>query len=158
ERRLHRNFMGYTTRPAPDMLGTGVSAIGDVRGAFAQNMKKLPSYYGAIDAGRFPIERGYGLSDDDLIRRHVITELMCNFHLDRTAVETRFGIDFDRYFEPELAELSDGPGPVADGFLSIGRDALDVTARGRLFVRNICMTFDKYLPTHAGRPVFSRTI
>ncbi len=157
-RRLHRNFMGYTTRPAPDMFGTGVSAIGDVRGAFAQNMKKLPAYYAAIDAGRFPVERGYALSQDDLLRRHVITELMCNFHLDRGAVEQRFGVDFDRYFEAELAELSEGPGPVADGFLSIGRDGLDVTARGRLFVRNICMTFDKYLPSHAGRPVFSRTI
>lgn len=158
ERRLHRNFMGYTTRPASDMLGTGVSAIGDVRGAFAQNMKKLPAYYGAIDAGRFPIERGHALSADDLLRRHVITELMCNFHLDRATVEQRFGIDFGRYFEPELAGLAAGPGPVADGFLSIGRDALDVTARGRLFVRNICMTFDRYLPAHAGRPVFSRTI
>jgi oxygen-independent coproporphyrinogen-3 oxidase len=158
ERRLHRNFMGYTTRPAPDMLGTGVSAIGDVRGAFAQNLKKLPAYYAAIDAGRFPIERGYGLSDDDRLRRHVITQLMCNFHLDRAEVERRFGVDFDRYFGPELHELSSGAGPVADGFLTIGRDALDVTARGRLFVRNICMAFDKYLPSHAGRPVFSRTI
>ena len=83
---------------------------------------------------------------------------MCNFHLDRGAVEQRFGVDFTRYFAPELAELADGPGPVADGFLSIGRDALDVTAKGRLFVRNICMTFDQYLPSHAGRPVFSRTI
>jgi oxygen-independent coproporphyrinogen-3 oxidase len=158
ERRLHRNFMGYTTRPASDMFGTGVSAIGDVRGAFAQNMKKLPPYYAAIDAGRFPIERGYALSADDLLRRHVINELMCNFHLERATVERRFGIDFGRYFEPELAELSAGRGPVADGFLSIGPDALDVTARGRLFVRNICMTFDRYLPAHAGRPVFSRTI
>ena len=158
ERRLHRNFMGYTTRPAPDMLGTGVSAIGDVRGAFAQNLKKLPAYYAAIDAGRFPIERGYALSADDLIRRQVISELMCNFHVDRGSIERRFGIDFDRYFEPELRELSEAPGPVADGFLNIGREALDVTARGRLFVRNICMTFDKYLPAHAGRPVFSRTI
>jgi hypothetical protein len=44
-RRLHRNFMGYTTRPASDMFGVGVSAIGDVQGAFAQNVKKLPEYY-----------------------------------------------------------------------------------------------------------------
>jgi oxygen-independent coproporphyrinogen-3 oxidase len=157
-RRLHRNFMGYTTRPATDMLGTGVSAIGDVRGAFAQNLKKLPDYYSAIDSGRFPIERGYALSPDDLLRRYVITELMCNFHLDRAVVEQRFSVDFSRYFARELADLADGPGPVADGFLTITRDSLDVTPRGRLFVRNICMTFDKYLPAHAGRPVFSRTI
>ena len=150
--------MGSRPARARHAVSLGVSAIGDVRGAFAQNMKKLPAYYGAIDAGRFPIERGYALSQDDLLRRHVITELMCNFHLDRAVVERRFGVDFERYFGPELAELSESPGPVADGFLSIDRDALDVTARGRLFVRNICMTFDKYLPAHAGRPVFSRTI
>ncbi|HSC28673.1 MAG TPA: oxygen-independent coproporphyrinogen III oxidase [Vicinamibacterales bacterium] len=158
-RRLHRNFMGYTTRPAPDMLGTGVSAIGDVRGAFAQNVKKLPAYYEAIEAGRFPIERGYALSRDDLVRRHVITELMCNFHVSRPDVEERFGIDFEQYFASELAALSTGSGPVADGFLQLRPEGLEVMPRGRLFVRNICMAFDRYLPAHQqGRPVFSRTI
>jgi oxygen-independent coproporphyrinogen-3 oxidase len=158
ERRLHRNFMGYTTRPAPDMLGVGVSAIGDVHGAFAQNVKKLPAYYGAIDAGRFPVERGYVLSHDDLIRRHVITQLMCNFHVSRSAVENRFDIDFGEYFERELSYFASTGGPVADGFLRIDHDALTVTPRGRLFVRNICMTFDRYLPAHQSKPVFSRTI
>jgi oxygen-independent coproporphyrinogen-3 oxidase len=158
-RKLHRNFMGYTTRPASDMFGAGVSSIGDVRGAFAQNEKKLPRYYEAIEAGRFPIERGYALSADDLVRRFVITELMCNFHLSRSAVAERFGVDFDSYFESELASLIEGAGPVADGFLRIDDEGLTVTARGRLFVRNICMAFDRYLPSHqAGRPVFSRTI
>ncbi len=159
DRRLHRNFMGYTTRPATDMLGLGVSAIGDVRGAFAQNHKKLPPYYAALDAGRFPIERGYLLSTDDLVRRHVITQLMCNFHLDIADVESRFGIRFESYFAGELSALATGGGPVADGFLNVTAAALDVTPRGRLFVRNICMAFDRYLPSHQGtRPVFSRTI
>jgi oxygen-independent coproporphyrinogen-3 oxidase len=158
ERRLHRNFMGYTTRPAPDMLGLGVSSIGDVRGAFAQNEKKLPAYYDAIDAGHFPIERGYALSADDLVRRHVITQLMCNFHVGGAQVESLFGIRFDEYFAPELERLS--AGPVGDGFLSITPAGLDVPERGRLFVRNICMEFDRYLAAHqhAPRPVFSRTI
>ena len=158
ERRLHRNFMGYTTRPAPDMVGVGVSAIGDVRGAFAQNEMKLPRYYQAIDAGAFPIERGYVLSRDDQIRRYVIGQLMCNFHLERQAVDELFGVDFSTYFVNELEALAGPGGPVRDGFLSIDENALMVTAQGRLFVRNICMAFDKYLPTHSGRPVFSRTI
>jgi oxygen-independent coproporphyrinogen-3 oxidase len=158
ERRLHRNFMGYTTRRAGDMLGVGVSAIGDLDGAFAQNVKKLSTYYDALDAGRFPIERGYALSADDLLRRHVITELMCNFYLDRAETSRRFGVAFDAYFARELAALSAPGGPVEHGFLVIEGNSLEVTDHGRLFVRNICMQFDKYLPTHDGRPVFSRTI
>ena len=63
ERRLHRNFMGYTTKPATDMIGLGVSAIGDVAGAFAQNTRKLSTYYQALDAGRLPVERGYVLDE-----------------------------------------------------------------------------------------------
>ncbi|HXB54690.1 MAG TPA: oxygen-independent coproporphyrinogen III oxidase [Vicinamibacteria bacterium] len=157
QRRLHRNFMGYTTRPAADMVGLGVSAIGRVGAAFAQNTKKLSVYYAALEAGRFPIERGYLLDADDELRAHVITELMCNFHLERARVEARFGIDFDRYFAPELAELR--AGPVAHGFLEVGGEGLLVTPKGRLFVRNLCMVFDRYLRARTlDKPVFSRTI
>jgi oxygen-independent coproporphyrinogen-3 oxidase len=156
-RTLHRNFMGYTVKPAPDMLGAGVSAIGDVAGAFAQNVKKLSQYYAALDAGRFPIERGYRLSSDDHVRRHVITQLMCNFHVDGAAVAARFGIDFDSYFARELLELREGP--VADGFVEMDGGRLDLTPRGRLFVRNVCMVFDRHLREKtAGTPVFSRTV
>lgn len=158
QRRLHRNFMGYTSRRSADTLGVGVSAIGDLRGALAQNVKKLPPYYAALDAGRFPIERGCLLTDDDLIRRHVISELMCNLHLDRRDTAARFGIDFDRYFAPELEALSAPTGPAADGFLKVTDAALDIPSQGRLFVRNICMYFDRYLADHSGQPVFSRTI
>ena len=107
---------------------------------------------------RFPIERGYLLSEDDSVRRYVITQLMCNFHVDPPAVTRRFGIDFGDYFKVEIAALSAPGGPVSDGFLRIDRDGLTVTADGRLFVRNICMEFDRYLPSHSGRPVFSRTV
>lgn len=158
ERRLHRNFMGYTTRPAADMVGVGLSAIGDLCGVFAQNVKKLPPYYAAIDAGRFPIERGYVLTEDDRVRRYVITELMCNFFVDRAATAKRFGINFQDYFAPELGALAAEGGPVSDGFLRISPQGLEVTHEGRLFVRTICMQFDRYLPRHNGQPVFSRTI
>jgi len=158
ERRLHRNFMGYTTRRAIDTVGVGLSAIGDVSGAFAQNVKKLPAYYKAINEGRFPIERGYILTDDDTIRRRVITELMCNFFVDRITVEETFGINFDQYFSAELETLTAPGGPVSDGFLRISRQGLEVADEGRLFVRAICMHFDRYLRLHASRPTFSRTI
>jgi oxygen-independent coproporphyrinogen-3 oxidase len=155
---LHRNFMGYTTKPATDMVGAGVSAIGDVAGAFAQNTKKLSTYYATLDTGRFPVERGYTLDDDDKLRRHVITELMCNFRIDKAAVEKRFGVRFDDYFAAELAELRVS-GPVQDGFLELTPETLLITRAGRLFVRNVCMSFDRYLRQKAqDKPVFSRTI
>lgn len=158
EGRLYRSFMGYTTRPAPDQVGIGVSAIGDVGGAFAQNVKSLAAYYAALDQGRFPIERGYALDDDDRLRRFVITELMCNFRVRSRDVGDRFGVRLHEYFARELDELARGP--IADGFARVTPDGLEVTPDGRLFVRNVAMHFDRYLrqKTAAATPVFSRTI
>jgi len=158
-RTLSRNFMGYTIKAAPDMIGVGVSAIGDVAGAYAQNQKKLPRYYDAIDKGALPIERGYRLSADDRIRRYVITQLMCNFHLDKRAVEDRFGIAFDRVFERELTQLAAPDGLIASGFVTASREALDVAPLGRLFVRNVAMLFDRYLlAKKSDARIFSRTV
>ncbi len=159
-RTLHRNFMGYTVQSARDMLGVGISAIGDVQGAFVQNVKKLPTYYEALAAGRFPVERGYALDPDDVVRRHVITRLMCNFHLDLREVEDLFELDFADTFATELAELGGPDSPVSHGLLLITPDALEVTPTGRLFIRNVCMVFDRYLRAKGGqgRPTFSRTV
>ena len=92
------------------------------------------------------------------MRRYVITELMCNFRVDFEQVAARFGITPGNYFATELEALAASEGPVRDGLLEIAADGLTVTPLGRLFVRNICMAFDTYLPSHQGRPVFSRTI
>ena len=157
ERTLHRNFMGYTTHPADDSIGFGVSAIGELGGAFAQNTKKLTRYEEAVKRGVPPVERGFERSRDDIIRRDVIQSLMCNFHLDVRAVERTHGIDFADYFADALAELE--AGPVAHGFVRLTPDAVEVTDEGRLFVRNVCMTFDAYLKRHEGETKrFSRTV
>jgi oxygen-independent coproporphyrinogen-3 oxidase len=154
---LHRNFMGYTVKPARDMVGVGVSAIGDVDGAFAQNTKKLSTYYADLDAGRFPVERGFVLDADDRIRRYVITKLMCNFRLVWREVDQRFGIEADRYFADERRALIEGP--IAHGFVRLDDAQIEVLPVGRLFVRNICMIFDRHLRERTGgAPVFSRTI
>ncbi|MGQ0703124.1 MAG: oxygen-independent coproporphyrinogen III oxidase [Gemmatimonadales bacterium] len=157
---LYRNFMGYSVRAAPDLVGVGISAIGDVAGAFAQNTKKLSEYARAVLARRFPTERGYALSLDDLRRREVITQLMCAFRVDFAGFADRFGISFADYFGPELAELQSADGPVAHGLIELGDDGIVLTARGRPFVRTICMTFDGYLRRRAAspQPVFSRTV
>jgi|ETN02SMinimDraft_2_1059926.scaffolds.fasta_scaffold11885_2 oxygen-independent coproporphyrinogen-3 oxidase len=156
-RRLHRNFMGYTVSRAPAMIGMGISAIGDVSAAYAQNQKKLSTYYADLDAGRLPVERGCSLSADDRARRHVITELMCNLWLDKEAVAAAFGIDFAATFDGELTELQNGP--VADGLAVLHDDAIEVTPLGQLFVRNVCMPFDTYLrDKQRSGPTFSRTV
>ena len=159
-RTLHRNFMGYTVQSARDMVALGVSGIGDVQGLFVQNTKKLPEYYDALAAGRFPTERGYALDDDDALRRFVITALMCNGRVDIGEVEQRFDIDFANYFAAELAELAAPGSPQADGLVEVGPDAIEVTPVGRMFVRNVCMVFDRYLRsrTAGATPVFSRTV
>ena len=154
--------MGYTVQSARDMVALGVSGIGDVQGTFVQNTKKLTEYYDALDAGRFPIERGYVLDDDDAIRRHVITELMCNGYLDDRATSSDASASsFADYFAAELAELTAARTrrrPTA--WSQVDAEALDVTPLGRMFVRNICMVFDRYLRarTAGATPVFSRTV
>jgi oxygen-independent coproporphyrinogen-3 oxidase len=157
--RLHRNFMGYTVKRGGDMVGLGVSAIGDVRASLVQSVKKLSTYRRTIDQGRFPVERGIRLDRDDLIRREVITRLMCNFRLDPADVEARFEIDFADYFAAELEALRRPDGPVEHGFLEIEPDRLEVVGHGPLFIRNICMVFDRYLRgDEPGKRVFSRTV
>jgi oxygen-independent coproporphyrinogen-3 oxidase len=148
--------MGYTVMPASDMIGLGVTSIGDVRGAYAQNTKKLNVYYRSIDEGTPPIHRGLALTADDRLRRDVITRLMCNFHLDKKTVEERHGIVFDEVFAGELEALQE---PESHGFVVNTPEAIDVVGVGRLFIRNICMVFDAHLRRKRGeRPAFSRTV
>lgn len=159
---LWRNFMGYTVRHAPDMVGCGMSSIGDVDGAFFQNEKKLIRYEKAIEAGRLPVERGLLLSADDKLRRYVITALMCVFRVDFAEVEQRFGIGFSDTFRTELEELRILED---DGFVALHDDHVEVVDNGRLFVRNVAMVFDTYLRTKHQAvegsktpPRFSRTV
>lgn len=154
---LWRNFMGYTVRHAPDSVAFGLSAIADIDGAFVQNQRKLNRYQHAVGAGQLPAERGYVLSADDRIRKHVITALMCTFHLDLDDLDQRFGIDSRAYFADEweaLAPLEE------DGFVKRSERRIDVEGTGRLFVRNVCMLFDAYLDKGepGDRPRFSRTV
>jgi oxygen-independent coproporphyrinogen-3 oxidase len=155
--RLKRNFQGYCVVPAEDVVGLGISAIGDIAGAYVQNAKKLSTYREAISAGRLAVEHGCVLSEDDKLRRRVIHELMCNFRIDIRAIERRFSIDFANYFTEDLALLR---AHVEDGMVTITPDRIDATPMGELFVRNLAMCFDAYL--RAARPsegrTFSRTV
>ena len=156
--RLRRNFQGYAVIPGDDVIGLGISAIGDVRGAYVQNAKKLSDYEEAIRGGRLPIERGVARSADDEVRRAVIHELMCNFRVDVRALERAHGIDFAAYFAEDLRRLA---AEAEQGLVEISADSIQATPAGELFVRNLAMCFDRYWREkheQGGKPTFSRTV
>lgn len=153
--KLHRNFMGYTTRPAEDMLSFGMSSISELDGAFAQNHKILREWQAAVDAGELPVDRGLRRSADDERRRRIILDLMCRFEL---RFDQHGGAeDFRKSHARELQELE---AMQADGLVEVDASGIRVTEAGRLFVRNICMSFDAYLDREGKRegPMFSRTV
>jgi oxygen-independent coproporphyrinogen-3 oxidase len=154
DRTLTRNFQGYSTCADSDLVGFGVSSIGEVGGGYAQNLKTVSEYGAALEQGRFPACRGLVLSADDVMRRDVILRLMCHFRLDKREVERKHGIrDFDRHFAAELGQLRPMAG---DGLVEIDRDTIEVTPAGRLLARNVAMCFDAYLGKTAVR--YSRTV
>ena len=150
---LHRNFQGYSTQADADLVGLGNTSIGKVAHSYSQNVKTLGEYYRAIAAGRLPLLRGIVLSADDLLRREVITELMCQGRLDFADFDAKHPVRFRNYFAAELKALA----PLAaDGLLSLAPDAIELTPAGRLLLRNVCMVFDRYLQPAQNQ--FSRTV
>jgi oxygen-independent coproporphyrinogen-3 oxidase len=155
ERKLHRNFQGYSTKPDCDLIAFGISAIGKIGPSYAQNVKTLDAYYARLDADTLPVLRGVDLNEDDLIRRDTIQKLMCNFELDFAALSQAHGIAFAPMFAPELAALA----PLAaDGLVELSPDSLRVTPRGRLLVRTVAMLFDRYLRESLQKGKYSRVI
>lgn len=139
---LHRNFQGYTTRAECDLIGFGVSAISKVGDSYSQAVRTVNAYYEHLDQGRLPIEKGFSLSADDLLRREIIMTLMCSAPVEFAAVNRAHGIDFAAYFAHELALLQ----PYEEaGLITLDDQAIRVTPKGRMFVRASGMVFDKYL-------------
>ncbi len=139
---LYRNFQGYSTHRDCDLIGIGVTSIGVVGNTYSQNRKDTESYYAEIDEGKLPVFRGVELDDDDILRRDVITELICNFRLKFTDIEERNQIVFREYFATELKELKV---MVEDGLVTMDEESITVATAGRLLIRNVCMVFDRYL-------------
>ncbi len=152
---LHRNFMGYTVQPSTDLVGIGLTSIGDVGGAYVQNEKNLARYQRALGEGRLPVERGLRRSAEDEMRGAVIRRLISTFGLDFGWVRDTFGIDPRTVFARELAELEPF---VDDGLVAVSESGIRVLPPGRLFIRNVCMPFDVYLRRDDGRPLYSRTV
>ena len=73
----------------------------------AQNAKTLDEYYEMLDRGVLPVIRGFELNHDDLIRRDVIMDLMCQGDVSMEAIEQAHGIQFREYFAQELTQLQE---------------------------------------------------
>ncbi len=152
---LHRNFQGYTTQGECDLIGFGVSAISMVGDSYAQNQKELKKYYAQVDEVRHALWKGVALDADDLLRREVIKQLICNFQLDKTQIESDYSLVFNDYFKEDLELLQTF---IDDELVEVDEKHISVTLRGRLLIRNICMCFDKYLRSRARQQQFSRVI
>ena len=154
---LHRNFQGYTTKRGTEVFAMGVSSISQLKNVYAQNAKEIPEYKQLLDAGKLPTIKGYRLSEDDLMRRFTINEIMCSGRLMKADFEKQFGHNFDEYFSNELQKLDEF---IDDGLLIHEDDSLMITERGTLVVRNIAMTFDNYLKKDLQKKqkIYSRTV
>ncbi len=145
-KRVWRNFIGFTPGRVRNMIGVGPSATSVFGDCYAQNVYDLFAYYQAGVGTRFPIERGHLMSQDDLIRREAIFRILCDLRLDWNWLGERFQIDPERYFEEEKRAL---PVFVEDGLLAASDEAIQVTPKGRFFIRHIAKVFDVYLRNKA---------
>jgi oxygen-independent coproporphyrinogen-3 oxidase len=128
---LRRNFIGYTAAEDSEIVGVGVTGISDVGGAYAQNVRPLKEYQDAVLAGGFATERGLALTEDDLRRRDIIQQIMCNFRVDLGSEAERFSTELERLRGPEGAGLAEVEG-----------SEVSATPLGRVFIRNVAVVFD----------------
>src|SRR5690554_6845126 len=133
---LHRNFMGYTSSKTTVMIGLGASSISDCETAFAQNEKNIEKYSELIHENQFPVIKGHALTNEDLILRKAILEIICQFQTDLNNV---YPVINKEEITNRLTEF------LNDDLIFINNDVLTVTALGKTFVRNICMSFDEHL-------------
>jgi oxygen-independent coproporphyrinogen-3 oxidase len=156
-RTLHRNFQGYTTKAGADLYGMGVSAISGIGASYAQNDRDVGPYRDRIERRGIATMRGYRLTGDDLLRRTVISRILCHGVLNASEIEREFSIDFEKTFAPEIARLAPF---ISDGLVDLDGGVLSTSLLGRIFIRNVAMVFDPYLEKQKldSRQLFSKTL
>jgi len=152
---LQRNFQGYSTHRQCDLVGLGMSSIGNIGDAFAQNVTTTMLYEAHIAAGELPIAKGIAVDEDDRMRAAAIQSLMCDDELQFSTFNERFGIVFQQYFAPQLERLRLLEN---DGLVTIDAEHIAISAKGRLLLRNIAMIFDRYIAGELENRRFSRAI
>ena len=151
KKKLHRNFMGYTTKSTPMMISLGMSSISDSWFGFAQNEKSVEDYIKIVNEGKLPVFRGHILSEEDvLIRKHIL-DLMCHFETN---------LDDKSIIQPLFKDIKDRlKVMIEDGLVLIEGNKVSITEKGIPFVRNCCMAFDQDLNNSISKEkMFSQTI
>lgn len=140
---LHRNFQGYCTRQTTGQVyAFGVSAISQLEKGYFQNLKSVEGYIGIVNSGHLPVEKGYILTESEVIVREVINQLMCNKRINWAEMAEQLGISAPTlrasiiYDEEELKRFE------ADGIMKLNEDGPEMTDEGALFIRNVAASFD----------------
>ncbi|WP_349507842.1 oxygen-independent coproporphyrinogen III oxidase, partial [Agrobacterium pusense] len=144
---LRRNFQGYTTDTADALIGLGASSIGRLPQGYVQNMVATGEYQRMVGEGGLAAVKGIELSQDDHLRSHVIERLMCDFSIDLSDLQHRFG-KVSHSVRDQAQQFAAGD---RDGLVRLDADIFAVTEVGRPFVRNIAAIFDTYLGNGRGR-------
>ena len=155
EKKLYRNFQGYSTNAGADLYAMGITSISQLKNVYAQNYKTEKEYYSALDNETIPTAKGYQLTEDDHLRREVIMKLMCNFELEYKPIEAEFKIDFKKYFAWGLDNLKEME---ADDLVEISDNGFKVKNMGRMLIRNIAINFDGYIERKEDKAKYSRTV
>ena len=155
EKKLYRNFQGYSTNAGADLYAMGITSISQLKNIYAQNYKTEKEYYNSLDNEKLPTAKGYQLTEDDHLRREVIMRLMCDFELDFNKIENQFKIDFKEYFAWGLNNLKEMQ---ADDLVEISDGGIKVKNMGRMLIRNIAINFDGYIERKEDTAKYSRTV
>lgn len=155
EKRLYRNFQGYSTNVGTDLYAMGITSISQFGDIYAQNVKTEKEYSDALNNNRLPIFKGYRMNEDDILRKYVIMKVMCDFELSFEEVEKKFGIEFEKYFAWGLENLKE---MIDDGLVKIENRKLTVNDMGRLLIRNVAINFDGFIERKEDTAKYSRTV
>jgi len=155
EKRLYRNFQGYSTNAGTDLYAMGITSISQIGDIYTQNVKTEKEYFDALNDGQIPTAKGYRLNEDDILRKDVIMKIMCDFELEFAKVEEKYNINFEKYFAWGLENLKE---MINDGLVEIKDRKIKVSEMGRLLIRNVAINFDGFQERKEDSAKYSRTV
>ena len=140
EKRLHRNFQGYTVDDAPVLLGFGASAISALPQGYVQKEIAVPEWRKQLSDGKLPVARGIALAPEDRLRRTVIERLMCDLKVDLGRLQPDTAPPAG--FTDALAELARFE---ASGMVTVEGGCITIKPEWRSAARLVASCFDQYL-------------